>query len=223
MKRQVFLACLIVGLCMQASAHADAPDADTRIVTVPYEAGETVRIRGAIGNSQTILLAPGERVIEVVADDLDAFDISLSGTADAVVFKPLRASASPGISVRTNLRSYAFSIDLGPANLATYLTRFRYGPDPATAPPEASQGTYRLSGTPELRPRSVRDNGVHTYLEWAPEQVLPAVFAINSLGKEEMVDGYMRDGIFTVDRVYTRLVFRFGRKWARAERRPRRD
>lgn len=56
------------------------------------------------------------------------------------------------------------------------------------------------------------------YLEWAEDQALPAVFAVNAQGEEEMVDGYMRQGIFTIDRVHNRLVFRIDKKRARAER-----
>lgn len=78
--------------------------------------------------------------------------------------------------------------------------------------------SYRLSGEKSLRPSRIGDDGVHMYLEWSEEQALPAVFAINALGEEEMVDGYMRQGIFTIDRVHHALVFRIGKKRARAER-----
>ena len=79
-------------------------------------------------------------------------------------------------------------------------------------------GSYRLSGEKSLQPARIGDDGVHMYLEWSEEQALPAVFALNDFGEEEMVDGYMRQGIFTIDRVYAKLVFRIGRKRARAER-----
>ena len=77
---------------------------------------------------------------------------------------------------------------------------------------------YRVTGEKALRPESIRDDGVHTYLIWHPDQALPAVFAINASGDEEIVDGYMRDGVFTIDRVYAKLVFRIDRKTAKAER-----
>lgn len=77
---------------------------------------------------------------------------------------------------------------------------------------------YKLSGEKSLRPSRIGDNGVHTYIEWSEDQALPAVFAVNALGEEEMVDGYMRQDIFTIDRVHQRLVFRIGKKLAKAER-----
>lgn len=81
--------------------------------------------------------------------------------------------------------------------------------------------TYRLSGERALHPTRIGDDGERTYLEWSDEQALPAVFAINAFGEEEMADGYMRDGIYTIDRVYERLVFRIGRNTAKAFRNER--
>ncbi|WP_373475666.1 TrbG/VirB9 family P-type conjugative transfer protein [Sphingorhabdus sp.] len=77
---------------------------------------------------------------------------------------------------------------------------------------------YRLSGEKSLRPVRIGDDGTHMYLEWDEEQALPAVFALNALGEEEMVDGYMRSGVFTIDRVHRDLVFRIGKKSAKAKR-----
>ena len=78
--------------------------------------------------------------------------------------------------------------------------------------------SYQLSGEKSLRPVRMGDDGVHMYLEWSEEQALPAVFALNAIGEEEMVDGYMRQGIFTIDRVHQTLIFRIGKKRARADR-----
>ena len=77
---------------------------------------------------------------------------------------------------------------------------------------------YRMSGEKSLRPVRIGDDGTHMYLEWSEERALPAVFALNAIGEEEMVDGYMRAGIFTIDRVHQALVFRIGKKRAIAKR-----
>jgi type IV secretion system protein VirB9 len=79
-------------------------------------------------------------------------------------------------------------------------------------------GRYKLSGAIELRPAQISDDGTHTYIVWAPDQALPAVFAVNAVGTEEMVDGYMRNDIFTIDRIHQKLVFRIDKKLARAQR-----
>lgn len=78
--------------------------------------------------------------------------------------------------------------------------------------------TYRLTGDALIRPSRIGDDGVHTYMEWPEDRPLPAVFALNLRGEEEMVDGYMRDGLFTIDRVIPRLVFRLDKAKAQAFR-----
>ena len=79
-------------------------------------------------------------------------------------------------------------------------------------------GRYRVSGAVELRPVRISDDGTHTYIVWAPDQALPAVFAVSPAGAEEMVDGYMRNDVFTIDRIQPQLVFRIDKKLARAKR-----
>ncbi|MBK8373474.1 MAG: TrbG/VirB9 family P-type conjugative transfer protein [Sphingomonadales bacterium] len=83
---------------------------------------------------------------------------------------------------------------------------------------EPVQWRYRVTGEKALRPAQMSDDGEKTYLIWDADQALPAVFAVNDIGGEEIVDGYMRDGVFTIDRVYSKLVFRIDRKVAKAVR-----
>lgn len=214
------LALMLICCAPTGAAAAQALDSDPRIATVAYTAGSVVPLRTAAGNSLSIIFAPGERILGVEVGDPEAIDIALSGSTDSIVVRTLRAPANPALTVRTNLRQYSFHVQVGPANEAAYTVRFTYGPDTPTATPApgAMTNSYRLSGTRVLRPTRISDDGVHTYLEWSEEQALPAVFALNSLGEEEMVDGYMRAGIFTIDRVNPVLVFRIGKKTAKAER-----
>lgn len=214
------LALMLVFCVPTSAAAAQMLESDPRVATVAYAVGNVVALRTAAGNSLSIIFAPGERIEGVEVGDPEAIDVALSGTTDSLVVRTLRAPANPALTVRTNLRQYSFNVQVGPANEAAYTVRFTYGPDtPAATPaPRATIGSYQLSGTRVLRPTRISDDGVHTYLEWSDEQALPAVFALNSLGEEEMVDGYMRGGIFTIDRVNPVLVFRIGKKSAKAER-----
>lgn len=84
------------------------------------------------------------------------------------------------------------------------------------APPGMT--TYRLKGAPQLRPIRIGDDGTHTYIEWSSDQPIPAVFALDPRGTEQIVDGYMRGDLFTIDRVYSRLVFRIDKDKAEAWR-----
>jgi type IV secretion system protein VirB9 len=214
-------AILALACCASAQSLAAEPlDGDGRVVTVAYRDGETIALRTAIGNGLAIVFAPGERIVEFNAEDPAAFELSPSGSADSLLVRTLRQPAGSRLTVRTDLRSYVFALDVGPPETASYAVRFDFGPQrPASAARVvAAAGQYKLSGTKALRPSRIDDDGARTYLEWAPEQLLPAVFALNELGGEEMVDGYMRGGIYTIDRVNRVLVFRIDRKSAKAER-----
>ena len=221
------LACLALTLAVQLAVPgpplaAQPLDGDARVTTVAFREGEIVALRSAAGNGLTIIFAPGERVLGFEVADPAALDVSLSGSTDSLFVKALRAPADPQLTVRTQLRNYTFALQLVAPESAAYVVRFSYGPElPVRAeapPPAAAVSRYKLSGTKELRPSRIWDDGVHTYLEWTEEQLLPAVFALNSVGGEEMVDGYMRGGLFTIDRVNRVLVFRIDKKSAKAER-----
>jgi type IV secretion system protein VirB9 len=77
---------------------------------------------------------------------------------------------------------------------------------------------YKLSGDRSLLPAAMSDDGRRTYIQWGEYQSLPAVFGIGPTGQEEVVDGYVRDGKFTIDRVYGQIVFRIDKRQAIARR-----
>ena len=219
MNRALLLAAALAAcLCAGTGAAAQTLEGDGRVATVRFVEGTAIPLQSAAGNGLTIIFAPGERVQGFEVGDPAALDVSLSGSTDSLLVKALRQPTNPQLSVRTQLRNYLFHIQLGAPETATYVVRFTYGPEPATAAAASSVGRYKISGTRALRPVRIADDGVRTYLEWAPDQPLPAVFALNPLGGEEMVDGYMRDGVYTIDRIHPQLVFRIDKKSAKAER-----
>ena len=82
---------------------------------------------------------------------------------------------------------------------------------------------YKLGGSKTLSPASIVDDGLRTYITWVPNQAIPAVFAVGAGGGEEMVNGHMRNGALTIDRVYDRLIFRTDKEAAVAKRVVRRE
>jgi type IV secretion system protein VirB9 len=197
-------------IALVALSVSTAPSADARVHNISYRSGETFTLKSSEGSTVTIILEANERVLQADAADAEAFDIVSADGGGTLFVRMLRTPTDPSIVVRTHLRTYRFAVQPGPADDATNMVRFSYG--------VGSGMGYKISGEKALRPVRVSDDGLHTYLEWSEEQALPAVFAVNALGDEEMVDGYMRSGIFTIDRVHGELVFRIGKKFARAER-----
>lgn len=62
------------------------------------------------------------------------------------------------------------------------------------------------------------DDGTRTFIEWRPQQAIPAVFAIDETGTEILVDGHMRNGVYVIDAVHRALRFRLGNQSASATR-----
>lgn len=199
-----------------------------RIAVVPWQDGQTIELRSTAGSSMAIVFAPEERVLGFELADPAAFEVSLAAGGDSLFVKTLGASAQPQLTVRTHLRNYRFVFKVGPPEQAIYAVNFTFGSQREVASvgkvadtenPTTTRFAYRLSGDRALRPIRIDDDGTRTYLVWSDEQALPAVFALSPRGEEQMVDGYMRDGVFTIDRIYPILVFRIDKQLAKAVRR----
>lgn len=209
---------------MPAMAQAQAAGGDPRLQTIPYDADQVVRLKVATRFQLTVIFSPDERVENVAVGDSDAWQVSLNGRGDALFIKPVSANAPTNMTVITDARVYSFELSptYAPAADTPFTVRFLYPeavPDgPPSAVPPAEPGRYRLSGNRSLRPGVITDDGVRTYIEWDPDQTLPAVFAVDEQGEEVLVDGYMRDGLYVVDAVHRTLLFRLDRQTARASR-----
>jgi type IV secretion system protein VirB9 len=196
---------------------------DPRLQSVAYDPARPVRLVAFPNSTLTVMLLPGDRIERIVVSDPAAFEVRATGPNDGLTVAPLSSYSEATLLVDTSLRRYEFDLATGSGLAAAYLVRFTGpggNPPPASRPSDAVQtgGEYRISGEAELRPSRIRDDGERTYIEWGRYQSLPAVFGIAANGEEEVVDGYMREGVFTIDRVYHELVFRIDRKRAKARR-----
>jgi type IV secretion system protein VirB9 len=176
--------------------------------------------------SLTLIMRRGERIQRVALSDNAAFQVAVTGDNDSVSITPLRAGALATMTVHTNEGQHQFDLETGRGLAAAYVVRLIGLTPPAsqTAPQErprdfaAMPGHYNLKGEQVLRPKRIADDGSKTYIEWTEAQPLPAVLGIGAAGEEEVVPGHMRDGIFTIDRVYSELVFRKDKQKATAVR-----
>lgn len=78
--------------------------------------------------------------------------------------------------------------------------------------------TYTVRGETSIGPLAISDDGLRTQIFYAPDQPLPAVFAIGPTGEEMSVNGYMRNDAYVIDRVFERLIFRIDKACATAIR-----
>lgn len=217
---------LAPALMVSAQLDAQQPrplDFDSRVETVEWREGKVLPLRTTTGGNLTVIFAPGETIQTVVVGDPGAIEVQVAPQADSMAVRTLRRPANDTIEVRSQLRAYRFRVVVGPANNVAYAIRFAiaapHRDEPAQPlPPADAVARYQVKGEASLRPARVSDDGLRTYIEWGADQALPAVFALNPLGEEETVDSYIRQGVMVIDRVYPRLVFRIGKRNAKAER-----
>lgn len=200
-----------------------------RIQSAEWRPGEQLVLTALPQTALTVMLEPGERIQRATLGGSPAWQVAISAEEDSFQVTPGPGAVPASLSIETDRRAYSFLLETGDGLQAAYLVRLQFGPaQPEYRPPVQAQAfadaiaglgpTWRLRGDRAVRPVSIRDDGMKTVIEYAPGQALPAVFAIGPTGDEEVVDGYMRDGLFIIDRVHQELVFRIDRAKATATR-----
>lgn len=198
-----------------------------RVQSITYVDGENVLLTVLPDSGATVMFERGERIERVVLDNSDAFDIRVSPDGDGLLVLPQREDAATRIAITTDRRPYRITARTGSGLTAAYLLQYRYDDAPFTEEeavtpladiPAEARWTYRLRGDREVRPLAIRDDAQRTYITYATNQALPAVFAEGPSGDEEVVNGYMRGEVFVIDRVYSELVFRIDDERATARR-----
>ena len=225
------LALLTVGAPLAAQTFPTPGPETPRIQSAQWRAGEPLVLTALPQTALTVMLEPGERIQRATLGGSPAWQVAISAEEDSFQVTPGPGAVPASLSIETDRRAYSFLLETGDGLQAAYLVRLQFGPaQPAYQPPADSRAqafaeaitdldsTWRLRGDRAVRPVSIRDNGMKTVIEYAPGQALPAVFAIGPTGDEEVVDGYMRDGLFIIDRVHQELVFRIDRAKATATR-----
>lgn len=226
MRAALLVLALFAAPAMAQTRPAPGPG-DPRLQTVAYDPNQVVQLEVAFGYQVTLVFAADERIENVAIGDGAAWQVTPNKRGDHVFVKAAQAGISTNLTIVTDVREYSFELIAtdAPSSSAAFVVRFTYPAPVETAVPVAvvaQAGRYRLSGARALRPAALDDDGIRTFIEWPAEVTLPAVFALDERGQEVLVDGYMRDGRFTIDGVRDRLVFRLDRKVARATRIPSR-
>jgi type IV secretion system protein VirB9 len=225
MKHLIAFLALLLAAPAIAQVPPSGPGEDSRVQLLDYASGGIFHVQTAPDTIQTVLLAPGEQIRSVIVSDPSTYAITVAGSGDAFSLKPNGANALTMVNVRTDQRSYDLELAASGTGPVASIIRFTYGdrpkppPMPTNTPIQKVEGvSWKLSGSRELRPADVSDDGVKTYIAWRSDQEMPAVFSVGPGLSERIVDGYVRNGLFTIDRVHNELVFRIDREVARAQR-----
>jgi type IV secretion system protein VirB9 len=195
---------------------------DQRLQTVRYDPSQVVQLPVAVGYQLTVELSPGEKIENAALGDDSGWMVTANKRGDRLFIKRRSDGGATNLTVMTDARTYAFDLVPGEGVTAPYIVRFLYPPQalPASLDPAGSSAlnSYRMRGARSIWPSAMADDGKRTYIEWAPEVAMPAVFAIDDTGHEATVDGQVRDGRYVIDTVKSKLIFRSGTDAATAER-----
>lgn len=203
---------------------------DPRLQTIEYRPEQVVTLEVATGYQLSLEFAPDEQIETVALGDAGAWSVVPTKRGSHLFVKPLSEGVATNMTVVTDTRTYLFDLAPlpGPSQLMAYTVRFTY-PKPSSLPPPGPgapavqaviETPYRVSGDRQLRPSELSDDGTRTYIRWPEDVALPAVYALDERGRETLVNGMMRDGIYEIDGVSRRLVFRIDDRAARAVRKP---
>jgi len=206
---------------LAAQVHPAPGSGDPRIQTVLYDSEQVVQLQGTPGFQTDVEFASDEAIENVAVGDSAAWQVTPNRRGDHLFVKNLIAGVTTNMTVVTSARTYFFELAPLSGGELAYTVRFRYPTAQAAAdetPATRVEGRYRLSGAQALRPSRIADDGVHTYIEWPHDASLPAVYALNGQGQETLVNGGMRDGLFVIDGISPRLVFRIDQNVAHADR-----
>ena len=225
--RLLFQLVILLSLAGAATAQTSPyPSPETpRIQTAYYEPNEATLLTMLPSTLVTVMFQPGETISGVSPDDNEDFRVRVASDRNSLVILPSKGATTGNLQVTTPGRSYNFVLRVEESRAAALLVRVvdAVGETPGSMSPSFDFTTtevwdYTLRGDREVRPERLSDDGSKTRIRYYPGQALPAVFAIGPTGEEEVVNGYMRNGEFVIDRVYDVLVFRIDRNKAKATR-----
>lgn len=225
MKRYLLLAALLATQAV-GQVRPVASAGDPMQQSVRFAPGQTVVLEAAPGFQLTVEFADDEKISSAAAGDASAWQISAPQNSNHLFVRPSPGAPTTNLTVMTDRHTYYFllaSIEKMTSQNALSV-RFVYPQvaaeivTSAVEMPQKSSGSYRVTGASQLRPSLIWDDGRKTYLDWPEDAELPAIFAVDVQGNETLVNGYVRQGTFVIDAVYSRLLFRLDRLTARANR-----
>lgn len=210
---------------------------DSRIELVAYSAYNVVPVHGTTFTTTQITFGKNEYIENVQNGDLGAWTAAISKNIPNMMFvKPTAYDSHTNMTVVTNKHTYYFVMDSnkeGEANQAhaTYAIKFIYPEEQRTKVekeiaereqqkqaeisafqnPANYNWNYSFHGDNSIMPIHVFDDGKFTYMQLQPNQVVPAVFAVNAPdGKESVVNYRQDDHYLVIQRVAPQFTLRVG-------------
>lgn len=181
---------------------------DSRIRVIVYSPDDVFKFTGYYNYQASIDLSPSEEVVDISMGDTTAWQIVPLG--HRIFIKPIELDATTNMTIITNKRTYFFELyaetveDMRDPDmvfnvrfiypdeeeeeyLKTYSKSSSSGPD--LSHPENYNFNYTISGSEEIAPIKIFDDGEFTYMQFRDKNAeLPAIFAVDEELRESMVN-----------------------------------
>lgn len=212
---------------------------DGRIRTIVYNPRDVVKVVGHYGYHTLIELAEGENVETILIGDSVAWQVIPTKRGNVVAVKPAESNAATNLTLITDRRTYAFSLEAkkgAPGPQMTWRLQFRYPEDESAAQlaelaktrlanvasgkPDVAAGPegqnlnfrYTYAGDATLAPELAFDDGEFTYFRFAKDSPLPGIFVVDAEKRESMVDQQIVGDYVQVKAIGTQFSLRAGEK-----------
>jgi len=240
MKKLFTLAILLLLVSQSAYAIRESRPTpiDSRIRVMVYSPDDVFKFTGYYGYQASIELGKDEEVVSISMGDTTAWQIMPSG--NRIFIKPMEQDATTNMTLITNKRTYFFelyaeeTLDIRDPAMV-FNVKFLYpdeeeeshvrtfasggvgsGSGPDLAHPENFNFNYSLSGSEEVAPIKIFDDGEFTYLQFRDKNnEIPAIFAVDKDLRESMVNFRLdpnNSNMVVVEQVFEKLTLRAGKK-----------
>ena len=208
---------------------------DSRIRVMVYNPNDVFKFTGYYGYQASIELGAAEEVVSISMGDTTSWQIVPAG--NRIFIKPIEQEATTNMTLITNKRTYFFELyaeetldirDPGMVfnvkflypdedeedHIRTFSTSTTTGPD--LTHPEKFNFNYYISGSEEIAPIKIFDDGDFTYLQFRDRNnEIPAIFAVDENLHESMINFRLdpnNSNMVVIEQVFYKLTLRAGKK-----------
>ncbi len=209
---------------------------DHRLRIVAYDPNNVVTLHGNQLVQTSLQFSNAETIVGVESGDAVAWAISINPNKPNLLFlKPTTEISDTNLSVITDKNIYHFQLTTAskhPKDI-TYNVRFTYPLEEkkqllaqyqetqrqknalvTTVPTDPLHWNWNYSFSkrcsPALVPQHVFDDGKFTYFQFRPQQDIPAIFVVDSQGKESLANWRVQNHYVVVERTASQFSLRNG-------------
>jgi type IV secretion system protein VirB9 len=196
-----------------------------------YNPNDVYRYVGYYLTQSYIEFEKGETIKTISMGDTQAWQTVV--VENKLFIKPILNFAATNMTIMTNKRTYHFELDAletldvtednvlfyikfmypeeGDKNIVTFSTTRKRNDMPDLRNLERYNFDYEFSGSDNIAPTKVFDDGEFTYMEFRNNNdEIPAIFSVNSSGYETMINYRIVENYIVVEQLATQFTLRSG-------------